>query len=71
MCIRDRFNTFAFWLAVSSLLVVAIYPFAKRFTDWPQFFLGLAFSWGALMGWAGMFGNLSWAAIILYVGAVV
>ncbi len=66
-----QFNTFAIGLAIASLLVVVIYPFAKRFTDWPQLFLGLAFSWGALMGWAGMFGNLSWAAAILYVGAVV
>ncbi|MBB4104313.1 4-hydroxybenzoate octaprenyltransferase [Allorhizobium borbori] len=66
-----QFNTFAIGLAIASLLVVVIYPFAKRFTDWPQLFLGLAFSWGALMGWAGMFGNLSWAAVILYVGAVV
>ena len=45
--------------ACCSLAIVALYPFAKRFTDWPQFFLGLAFSWGALMGWAGMFGSLS------------
>lgn len=66
-----QFNTFAFWLAVASLLVVVIYPFAKRFTDWPQFFLGLAFSWGALMGWAGLFGSLSPAAVVLYAGAVV
>ncbi|RYE61205.1 MAG: 4-hydroxybenzoate octaprenyltransferase, partial [Rhizobiaceae bacterium] len=40
------------------------------FTDWPQFFLGLAFSWGALMGWAGVFGSLSWAPIWLYAAAV-
>lgn len=69
--VLSQFNTFAIGLAISSLVVVVIYPFAKRFTDWPQFFLGLAFSWGALMGWAGMFGTLSWAAVILYVGAVV
>ena len=39
-------------LGLASLLVVAIYPFAKRVTDWPQFVLGLAFSWGALVGWS-------------------
>lgn len=65
-----QFNTFAIVLGILSLAIVAVYPFAKRFTDWPQLFLGLAFSWGGLMGWAGMFGSLSWAAIWLYLGAV-
>jgi 4-hydroxybenzoate polyprenyltransferase len=65
-----QFNSFAIGLGFASLAVVAIYPFAKRFTDWPQFFLGLAFSWGALMGWAGVFGSLDWAAIFLYVAAI-
>lgn len=64
------FNGFAVFLGILSLAIVAIYPFAKRFTDWPQFFLGLAFSWGALMGWAAEFGSLSFAAIVLYAGAV-
>ena len=66
-----QLNAFSMILAISSLAIVAIYPFAKRFTDWPQFFLGLAFSWGGLMGWAAMFGTLSWSAVALYVGAVV
>jgi 4-hydroxybenzoate polyprenyltransferase len=65
-----QFNAFTIGLGFASLLVVAIYPFAKRFTDWPQFFLGLAFSWGALMGWAGVFASLSWAPIWLYLGAI-
>ena len=65
-----QFNTFAILLGIASLGVVAIYPFAKRFTDWPQFFLGLAFSWGALMGWAAVFGELSWPPLLLYVGAI-
>ncbi|CAD7052973.1 4-hydroxybenzoate octaprenyltransferase [Pseudorhizobium endolithicum] len=65
-----QFNGFAILLGILSLGVVAIYPFAKRFTDWPQFFLGLAFSWGALMGWAGLFGSLAWAPIWLYMGSV-
>jgi 4-hydroxybenzoate polyprenyl transferase, proteobacterial len=65
-----QFNGFAILLGILSLAVVAIYPFAKRFTDWPQFFLGLAFSWGALMGWAGLFGSLAWAPIWLYMGSV-
>ncbi|MCP4316654.1 MAG: 4-hydroxybenzoate octaprenyltransferase [Hyphomicrobiales bacterium] len=65
-----QFNLFAIVLGICSLVVVVIYPFAKRFTDWPQFFLGLAFSWGALMGWAAAFGSLAAAAIVLYAGAV-
>ncbi len=59
------FNTFAFFLAIASLGVVAVYPFAKRVTNWPQFVLGLAFSWGALMGWAAVFGELSLAPALL------
>ncbi|MDE1159557.1 MAG: 4-hydroxybenzoate octaprenyltransferase [Neorhizobium sp.] len=66
-----QFNGFAIALGILSLVTVAIYPFAKRFTDWPQFFLGLAFSWGGLMGWACLFGSLSWAPVLLYAGAVV
>ena len=65
-----QLNLFSIGLGVLSLAVVAIYPFAKRFTDWPQFFLGLAFSWGALMGWAGAFGSLSLAALWLYLAAI-
>jgi len=65
-----QFNWFSVFLGVASLATVAIYPFAKRFTDWPQFFLGLAFSWGALMGWAAAFGSLSLAAVVLYAGAI-
>jgi len=64
------FNPFTIVLGILSLAIVAIYPFAKRFTDWPQFFLGLAFSWGALMGWAGLFGSLSAAPLCLYVAAI-
>ncbi|MBB3392403.1 4-hydroxybenzoate polyprenyltransferase [Rhizobium sp. BK275] len=66
-----QFNWFAVLLGVLSLGIVALYPFAKRFTDWPQFFLGLAFSWGALMGWAGIFGSLAFSAVLLYAASVV
>ncbi|WP_337266260.1 4-hydroxybenzoate octaprenyltransferase [Oryzifoliimicrobium ureilyticus] len=65
-----QFNWFAVGLGILSLVIVAFYPFAKRFTDWPQFFLGLAFSWGALMGWAGWFGSLSLSSLCLYVASV-
>ncbi|MHC5306624.1 4-hydroxybenzoate octaprenyltransferase [Bartonella sp. LJL80] len=65
-----QFNLFSIVLGISSLAIVALYPFMKRVTDWPQFFLGLAFNWGALMGWAAVFGRLDWAPVLLYVGAV-
>jgi 4-hydroxybenzoate polyprenyltransferase len=42
----------------------------KRFTDWPQLVLGLAFSWGALMGWANEFGDIDAPAIMLYIGSI-
>ena len=65
-----QFNWFSILLGLASLGIVLIYPFAKRFTDWPQFFLGLAFSWGALMGWAALFGELALQPVLLYVGAI-
>jgi 4-hydroxybenzoate polyprenyltransferase len=66
----SRLDPFVFWLGVSSLILVAIYPFMKRVTWWPQLFLGLAFSWGALMGWAIVWRELSIAPILLYIGSI-
>ena len=63
-------NDFAFLLGIGSLLIVAAYPFAKRVTDWPQLVLGLAFSWGALMGWAVVFTNLTWPPALIYLGSI-
>ncbi len=65
-----QFNWFTVFLGASSLLLVLIYPFMKRFTYWPQVVLGLAFNWGALVGWAADEGSLDWAPIALYIGAV-
>jgi len=65
-----QFNSFSIMLGLSSLVIVAAYPFMKRFTDWPQFVLGLAFSWGALMGWASAFADLEAAPILLYIGSI-
>jgi len=64
------FNTFAIAVGVASLAIVAIYPFMKRFTFWPQAVLGLAFAWGGLMGWAAAFGELAWPAILIYAAAI-
>jgi 4-hydroxybenzoate polyprenyltransferase len=65
-----QFNWFTIWLGIASLVVVAVYPFMKRITYWPQIVLGLAFSWGALMGWPAAFGRLDWQPLVLYAGAI-
>jgi 4-hydroxybenzoate polyprenyltransferase len=65
-----QFNGFTIVLGAASLIVVAIYPFMKRVTGMPQAVLGLAFSWGALVGWSAVFGSLSAAPILLYCAAV-
>ena len=64
------FNTAAIALGVLSLAPVAIYPFAKRFTWWPQAFLGIAFNWGALLAWSAHTGALQWPAVVLYLSGV-
>jgi 4-hydroxybenzoate polyprenyltransferase len=65
-----QFNRFAIGAGIASLGIVVVYPFMKRITYWPQIVLGLAFSWGALMGWAAAFGRLDAPALILYAGAI-
>jgi 4-hydroxybenzoate polyprenyltransferase len=65
-----QFNRFAVAAGIASLAVVVVYPFMKRFTYWPQIGLGLAFSWGALMGWAAAFGRLDLPAYLLYAGSI-
>ena len=64
------FNRFTIALGIASLAIVAVYPFMKRITYWPQIVLGLAFSWGALMGWAAAFGRLGIAPLLLYAGSI-
>lgn len=65
-----QFNSFAFWLGIASLGAVALYPFLKRLTDLPQLGLGVAFSWGALLGWAAEAGSLGPAPVLLYLGGI-
>jgi 4-hydroxybenzoate polyprenyltransferase len=65
-----QFNFYTILCGFASLGVVAIYPFMKRITYWPQIVLGLAFSWGALMGWPATFARLDPAALLLYAGAI-
>jgi len=63
-------NSAAIWLGVISLGPVCVYPFAKRFTWWPQVFLGIAFNWGALLGWAAHTGGLSLPPLYLYLAGI-
>lgn len=64
------FNLPAILLGIASLALVCIYPFAKRFTWWPQVFLGLAFNWGALLAWTAETGSLAVPAVLLYLGGI-
>jgi 4-hydroxybenzoate polyprenyltransferase len=64
------FNGLTISLGVASLALVAIYPFMKRITWWPQAWLGLTFNWGALMGFAAASGAIGWPAFFLYAGGV-
>ncbi|HEX9488791.1 MAG TPA: 4-hydroxybenzoate octaprenyltransferase [Stellaceae bacterium] len=57
-------------LGLAVLMLIATYPLMKRVTYWPQFFLGLNFNWGALMGWAAATGSLALPAFLLYVGGI-
>lgn len=69
-CILLTFNIAAIGLGVLSLVPVAVYPFAKRFTWWPQVFLGIAFNWGALLAWTAHTGRLEWPAVVLYLAGI-
>ncbi|WP_422031326.1 4-hydroxybenzoate octaprenyltransferase [Roseovarius sp.] len=70
LCILLTFNWAAILMGVISLVPVCIYPFAKRFTWWPQIFLGLAFNWGALLAWVAHSGRLEWPAVVLYLAGI-
>jgi 4-hydroxybenzoate polyprenyltransferase len=65
-----QFNRFAVATGIASLAIVAVYPFMKRITWWPQVVLGLAFSWGALMGFAVILGQICAPALLLYAGSI-
>ena len=70
LAILLTFHPVAIALGVASLGLVAIYPFAKRFTWWPQVFLGLAINWGALLAWAAQTGGLGLAPVLLYLAGI-
>ncbi len=64
------FNGLTIAIGILSLLLVVIYPFAKRFTWWPQLFLGLALNWGVLVAWVAHTGSLHWAPVVLYLSGI-
>jgi 4-hydroxybenzoate polyprenyltransferase len=70
LLILIQLNKFSILLGIASLLLVVIYPFCKRFTNWPQFILGLTFNWGALLGWAAVHGQIQTPAILLYIAGI-
>ena len=65
-----QLNRTAQIVALASLVLVAAYPFMKRITWWPQAWLGLVFSWGALVGWPAVTGALATPAVLLWLGSV-
>lgn len=69
-CILLTFNWAAIALGVASLALVCVYPFAKRFTWWPQVFLGLAFNWGALLAWTAATGRLEAPAVLIWLAGI-
>lgn len=70
LAILAQLNAFSIGLGIASLALVAVYPFMKRITYWPQAVLGLAFNWGALMGWSAVTGGLGVAPLLLYAGGI-
>jgi 4-hydroxybenzoate polyprenyltransferase len=70
LAVLVQFNRYAIVTGIASLIIVAIYPFMKRITWWPQIVLGLAFSWGALMGFAVVLARIDATALVLYAGSI-
>ncbi|MGB0843971.1 MAG: 4-hydroxybenzoate octaprenyltransferase [Alphaproteobacteria bacterium] len=65
-----QFNTPTIYWALASLGLVVVYPLAKRVTYWPQFVLGLAFNWGALVGWTAITGTMAWPPLLMYIAGI-
>ncbi len=70
LLILVQFNLLTITLGLCSMILVFTYPFMKRITYWPQFFLGLTFNWGIIMGWTSITNNISLEPIILYTAAI-
>ncbi|CAD6565249.1 MAG: Para-hydroxybenzoate--polyprenyltransferase, mitochondrial precursor (PHB:polyprenyltransferase) [Cyphobasidiales sp. Tagirdzhanova-0007] len=71
LAILTQLNVYSILLGASSLAIVVVYPLMKRITYWPQFVLGLAFNWGALLGSSAILGTTNWeVALPLYAGSI-
>ena len=65
-----NFNTLTIVLALGSMPLAFSYPLMKRYTYWPQLFLGITFNYGLILGWASIIGEISIASIVFYLGAI-
>ena len=65
-----QFNFLTISLGVFSMIFAFSYPFMKRFTYWPQLFLGFTFNWGIIMAWAAIMNEITYLPILLYLGAI-
>jgi 4-hydroxybenzoate polyprenyltransferase len=70
LLILVQFNGFAIVVGLLSAVPVLVYPFMKRVTYWPQAFLGIAFNWGALLGWAAVFGSFDAVPFLIYAAGI-
>jgi 4-hydroxybenzoate polyprenyltransferase len=70
LAVLVQLNPLAAAVALASIAPVAAYPYMKRVTWWPQAWLGLVFSWGALVGWPAVTGNLDWPVLLLWFGSI-
>ena len=65
-----NFNYFTIFLALGSMPLAFTYPLMKRFTYWPQLFLGITFNYGLILGWTSIYGNISLIPLLFYIGAI-
>ena len=65
-----NFNLFTIALALGSMPLAFTYPLMKRFTYWPQLFLGITFNYGLILGWTSIYGEISLIPILFYIGAI-
>ena len=65
-----QFNFLTICLGMFSMIFAFSYPFMKRYTYWPQLFLGFTFNWGIIMAWASITNDISYLPILLYMGAI-
>ena len=69
-CVLINFNYFTIFLALASMPLAFTYPLMKRFTYWPQLFLGVTFNYGLILGWTSIVGEINIEPVIFYIGAI-